>query len=84
MLTKLLNEADDLLKSKDEELDAQRLKVITELLNEKLNLIKPLGEKIIDACEVDDIEHEIEESEEINPLSAANDTIHQGSDESKG
>lgn len=65
MLTKLLNEADDLLKSKHEELDAQRLKVITELLNRKLNLVKYLDEKIIEACKVELIEHEMEKSEEI-------------------
>lgn len=45
MLTKLLNQANDLLNSKHEELDAQGLKVITELLKKSLIWLNPWTKK---------------------------------------
>ena len=54
VLTKVANKAQNLLKE--------------EILNrrEKLELVKSLDETIIEKCKVEDIEHEIEESHEIN------------------
>lgn len=45
-------------------MDTQSLKVNAELLNKKLDLVKSLDEKFIEGCEVDDIAHGIEESDE--------------------
>ena len=59
-----MNEADGLLKA--EPSDKKRLKAIATSLNEKLNLIKTLDEQIIENCAVEEVEAEIEESDEIN------------------
>ena len=64
VLTKLMNEADDLLQH--DETDTPRLKVIVELLGAKLELVKSLDEEIVEVCNIDDIESEIEVAEEIN------------------
>ena len=64
VLTKLMNEADDLLQQ--DESDTPCLQVIVELLGAKLDLVKSLDEEIIEVCNVDEIESEIEVAEEIN------------------
>lgn len=64
VLTKLANEAHDLLK--EEELNRPRLKTLAESLLEKLEIVKSLDEAILETCKVEDIEREIEESHEIN------------------
>jgi len=63
MLTKLLNQANDLLNSKHEELDAQGY---YRIVKEKLTLIKSLDEEIINVWEVDHITHKIQKSKEVN------------------
>lgn len=45
MQTALLNKANDLLNSKDEALDAQGLKIITELLKKSLIWLNPWTKK---------------------------------------
>ena len=62
--TKLSNEANDVLKV--EPINKQRLDLIAASLNEKLNLVKTFDEEIIENCAVDEIEAEIQESDEIN------------------
>lgn len=59
VMTKLVNEADGLLKV--DEMDAKRLKIIADSLNEKLASVKSLDEKIIEGCHVEKIANEIEE-----------------------
>ncbi|PFX25804.1 hypothetical protein AWC38_SpisGene9561 [Stylophora pistillata] len=46
--------------------DKKRLKAIAASLDEKLNLVKTLDEEIIENCAVEEVEAEIEESDEIN------------------
>lgn len=64
VMTKLSNEAEALLKA--ETVDKQRLKIISDSLNDKLKLVKTFDEEILDNCAVDEIENEIEESDEVN------------------
>ena len=64
VMTKLMNEVDSLLKA--EPSDKKRLKAIATSLNEKLNLVKTLDEEIIENCAVEEVEAEIEESDEFN------------------
>ena len=64
VMTKLSNEANDLLEV--EPINKQRLDFITASLNEKLNLVKTFDDEIIENCAVDEIEAEIQESDEIN------------------
>ena len=64
VLTKLANEPHDLLK--DEVLNRPRLKTLAESLAEKLEIVKSLDEAMLETCKVEGIEHEIEESYEIN------------------
>ena len=64
VMTKLMNEAEGLLKA--ETMDKQRLEIIAELLDEKLQLVKSLDEEIIETCKVEEIEVEIVESDEVN------------------
>ena len=73
VLTKLANEAHDLLK--DEVLNRPRLKALAESLLEKLEIVKSLDEAILETCKVEDIELEIKEwykksstSMQITPL----------------
>ena len=64
VMTKLSNEAEALLKA--ETVDKQRLKIISDSLNDKLKLVKTFDEEVLDNCAVDEIENEIEESDEVN------------------
>ena len=64
VMTKLSNEANDLLEV--EPINKQRLDFIAASLNEKLNLVKTFDEEIKENCAVDEIEAEIQESDEIN------------------
>ena len=61
---KLSNEANDLLEV--EPINKQRLDFIAASLNEKLNLVKTFDKEIIENCAVEEIEAEIQESDEIN------------------
>lgn len=61
VITKLINETEVLLK--EEILNRGRLKTITDLLEEKLKIVKALDEKVVENCEVNDIE--IEESDDL-------------------
>ena len=63
VITKLINEAEGLLK--EELLERGRLNTINGLLEEKLRFVKELDEKIIEICEVVDISSEIDEAEEL-------------------
>ena len=63
VITKLINETEVLLK--EEILNQGRLKTITDLLEEKLKIVKALDEKVVENCEVNDIEIEIEESDDL-------------------
>ena len=60
VLTKLANEAHELLK--DEVLNRPQLKTLTESFLEKLEIVKSLDDAILETCEVEDIELKIEES----------------------
>jgi hypothetical protein len=64
VITKYINEANDLLHEEDS--DRDRLITIQGLLREKLDYIKRLDSEILDICEIKDIDKEIIESEEIN------------------
>ncbi|CAB4026440.1 Hypothetical predicted protein, partial [Paramuricea clavata] len=64
VITKYINEANDLLH--DEDSDRDRLITIQGLLREKLDYIKRLDSEILEICEIKDIDKEIIESEEIN------------------
>ena len=64
VMTKLSNEANYLLEV--EPINKQRLDFIAASLNEKLNLVKTFDEEIIENCAVEEIEAEIQESDEIN------------------
>ncbi|CAB3999250.1 Hypothetical predicted protein [Paramuricea clavata] len=64
VITKYINEANDLLH--DEDSDRDRLITIQGLLREKLDYIKRLDSEILEICEIKDIVKEIIESEEIN------------------
>ena len=64
VMTKLSNKANDLLEV--EPINKQRLDFIAASLNEKLNLVKTFEEESIENCAVDEIEAEIQESDEIN------------------
>ena len=63
VITKLINEAKALLD--EEQLNRGRLSTITELLDEKSKIVKGLDEKILDVCEVGDIQNEIEAADEL-------------------
>ena len=63
-MTKLSSEGNDLLEA--EPINKQRLDFIAASLNEKLNLVKTFDEEIIENGAVDEIEAEIQESDEIN------------------
>ena len=63
-MTKLSNEGNDLLEA--EAINKQPLDFIAASLNEKLNLVKTFDEEIIENGAVDEIEAEIQESDEIN------------------
>ena len=63
-MMKLSNEANDLLEV--EPINKQRLDFLAASLNEKLNLVKTFDEEIIENCAVEEIEAEIQESDEID------------------
>ena len=63
VITKLINEAKALLD--EEQLNRGGLSTITELLDEKSKTVKGLDEKILDVCEVGDIQNEIEAADEL-------------------
>ena len=64
VITKLSSEANELLQV--EPINKQRLEFIAASLNETLNLVKTFDDEIIQNFAVDEIEAEIEESDEVN------------------
>jgi len=64
VMKKLSNEANDLLQI--EPINKRRLEFTTASPNEKLNLVKTFEDKMIENCAVDEIEAEVEESDEMN------------------
>ena len=64
IITKLLQEAECLIEA--EPIDEPRLKVLAATLDERLNLVKSFNEKVIETCEVDEVESEIVEADEFN------------------
>ena len=62
VMTKLSNEANDLLQVEPINKQTRRMDFIASSLNEKLKLVKTLDEEIIENCAVDKIEAEILES----------------------
>ena len=63
VITKLSKEAEYILKLDD--VDEGRLQTISGLLDEKLRVIKDLDSQVVDLCELDDIEAEIEEADDV-------------------
>ena len=63
VITKLTNEAEELCAA--QLLNEGRLETIAHLLEMKLLLIKALDEEVVSTCGIEDIEREIEESDEI-------------------
>ena len=63
VITKLTNEAEELCEAQP--LNEGRLETIAHLLKTKLKLIKALDEEVVSTCGIEDIEREIEESDEI-------------------
>ena len=61
VVTKLCNEADNILKQQD--VDHERLYVIDKQLEGKSNTLKGLDENILELCELEIVSDEIEESE---------------------
>ena len=61
VVTKLCNEADDILKQQD--VDHERLYVIVKQLEGKSNTLKGLDKKILELCELEIVSDEIKESE---------------------
>ena len=67
VVTKLVREAEEII-SATELIDSSRrnrLHVINEQLEGKLSLLKEMDKDILDRCELEAIEHEIEESEAV-------------------
>ena len=64
VMTKLSNKANDLLQI--EPINKRCLEFVTASPNEKLNLVETFEDKMIKNCAVDEIEAEVEESDEIN------------------
>ena len=63
VIAKLTNEAEELCAAQP--LNEGRLETIAHLLETKLKLIKALDEEVVSTCGIEDIEREIEESDEI-------------------
>lgn len=63
VITKYTKEVIELLKG--EPINKDRLRTVNDLLNEKLAVVKKTDEEILEVCDTKDIEHEIEEAEEI-------------------
>ena len=64
VVTKYTREAQELLTKGDETIK-DRLRTIANLLNEKITTLKELDARVLELCEIEDIEREIEETEEI-------------------
>ena len=64
VVTKYMKEAMELFEQHDER-NKDRLRTLSNLLNEKIVRLKQLDAEILQLCEVEDIEREIEETEEI-------------------
>ena len=64
VVTKYTREAQELLTKEDETIK-DRLRTIANLLNEKITTLKELDARVLELCEIEDIEREIEETEEI-------------------
>ena len=66
VVTKYIKEAIELLNDEDKSMDTtDRLNTIEKLLTEKVELLKELDVKILDLCDVEDIVHGINETEEV-------------------
>lgn len=65
VLTKLIKEVDDILKSELNDEVTSRLRVIVEQLEGKAKLFSSLDSEILGLCPLEDIERETEESEEV-------------------
>ena len=66
VVTKIIEESDGILESDTALQDIKswkRLQRILKMLNEKMDLLKVLDEKILNACKVDDIMKEVEEAD---------------------
>ena len=64
VVTKYCKEAIELL-DQGNETNKDRLRTIANLLNEKIIRLKELDAQVLELCEIDDIEREIEETEEM-------------------
>ena len=64
VVTKYTKEAIELLKQGDTT-NKDRLSTVANLLNDKIRRLKELDAQILGLCEIDDIEREIEETEEM-------------------
>ena len=66
VVMKLVHEVEETLRGTAPEEKVGRLKVIVEQLQTKLSVLCKLDDDILGLCDVKDIEHEIEEAEEIS------------------
>ena len=66
VVTKLVHEVEETLTGTAPEEKVGRLNVIVEQLQTKLSVLRKLDDDILGLCDVKDIEHEIEEAEEIS------------------
>ena len=64
VVTRYTKEAIELLNQGDAR-SRDRLSTVANLLNDKIRLLKELDAQILELCEIDDIEREIEETEEL-------------------
>ena len=62
--TKLVNEVDELIE--ESTIDTSRCETIKELLDTKYKLLNTIDEEILNLCDIDDIEEEIEVSSETS------------------
>ncbi len=66
VVTKYTKEAVELLNEEEKSVaTSERLSTISDLLSEKIGLLKQLDSQILDICDVADIVREIEETEEV-------------------
>jgi len=66
VVTNLAHEVDEIIGDTVAEEKVGHLKVIVEQLRTKLSVLQKFDDDILGVCDVKDIEHEIEESEEIS------------------
>ena len=64
VVTKLIKEAECLIEEQNET-NLGRMQTICTILNDKMGLLKELDEKILNACELEEIEDEVEEADMI-------------------